>query len=389
MKRSVKTGFETASRIKVFLTEVQTGIVPDSWWPHEDYGNNQEAKKEQLALFPNVEPFNTPKPERLIGRILEIASSPGDWVLDSFAGSGTTGAGAHKMGRRWIMVELEETCHSHIMPRLYQVIENSDRGGVTDRYNWSGGGGFRYYKLAPSLLEQDEFGNWIINKKYNPAMLAEALCKLEGFTYSPSDEFYWQHGYSTETDFIYVTTQTLSREQLQKLNDDVGDHRSLLICCAAYRTKRLEDFPSLTIKKIPKAVMQKCEWGKDDYSLAIKALPDALPADTEPSSKLLADLPRTTAKPQDARRQPNVVFDGGLAMNPHVNSIAQRLSLRKPQRDSLEILARVCEIIELDNPLTLDSSLESSNLSFPRSKIFEREFPSLCFALATASARLD
>jgi adenine-specific DNA-methyltransferase len=111
---------------------------------------------------------------------------------------------------------------------------SSTRERLPEVCEWKGGGGFRYYKLAPSLLQQDKFGNWIINKKYSAAMLAEALCKLEGFTYAPSETNYWQHGHSTESDFIYVTTQTISREQLQKLSDEVGSQRSLLICCAAY-----------------------------------------------------------------------------------------------------------------------------------------------------------
>ena len=104
-------------------------------------------------------------------------------------------------------------------------------------------------------------------------MLAEAICKLEGFTYAPSETIYWQHGHSTESDFIYVTTQTLTREQLQKLSDEVGEGRSLLIMCGAFRVKSLDDFPNLTVKKIPKSVLARCEWGKDDYSLEIKNLP--------------------------------------------------------------------------------------------------------------------
>ncbi|NJK32803.1 MAG: site-specific DNA-methyltransferase, partial [Deltaproteobacteria bacterium] len=86
-----------------------------------------------------------------------------------------------------------------------------DPGGVTEAANWQGGGGFRYFTLAPSLLEKDRFDNWIINKKYNAELLAQAICKLEGFTYEPSDSVYWQHGHATESDFIYVTTQTLTR----------------------------------------------------------------------------------------------------------------------------------------------------------------------------------
>lgn len=283
--------------IKRYLTDVKDGVVPRTWWTAEEAGSNQSAKRDHLRkLLPDIEPFSTPKPEQLLKLILHIATNPGDLVLDSFAGSGTTGAAAHKMGRRWIMIELGEHCHTHLIPRIRKVIDGEDAGGITDEFGWGGGGGFRYYSLAPSLLEQDEFGNWVISKKYNAAMLAEAMCKLEGFIYAPSDELYWQQGHSTETDFIYVTTQTLSREQLQKLNDEVGPNQSLLICCGAYRTKKLEDFPYLTLKKIPKAVMQKCEWGKDDYSLEIKALPDARPSESEPVDEVLADLPKNKRK---------------------------------------------------------------------------------------------
>lgn len=220
------------------------------------------------------------KPEALIKRVLDLATEPGDWVLDSFAGSGTTGAVAHKMGRRWIMVELREHCHTLIMPRLSRVINSGDAEGVTDTIGWKGGGGFRYYRLAPSLLERDRFGNYVISKQYNAAMLAEAMCKQMAFAYAPSDTFYWQHGHSTEQDFIYVTTQTLSREQLHKLSDEVGPQRSLLVCCSAYRTKS-DAFPNLNLTKIPQAVLDRCEWGKDDYSLNVANLPQMAPSQPE------------------------------------------------------------------------------------------------------------
>jgi adenine-specific DNA-methyltransferase len=259
-------------RRKEFLSKSK-GVVPWTWWPHDDVGHTGESKTEANELFGADVSFGTPKPERLMKRVLEIATNPGDWVLDSFAGSGTTGAVAHKMGRRWIMVELGEHCHTHIIPRLKKVIDGEDKGGITEAVGWKGGGGFRYYRLGPSLLQKDEFGNWVISKEYNPAMLAEAMCKLEGFAYSPSDTAYWRHGHSTETDFIYVTTQTLTREQLQKLSDEVGESRSLLVMCGAFRVKSLDEFPNLTVKKIPKAVLNRCEWGKDDYSLEIQNLP--------------------------------------------------------------------------------------------------------------------
>jgi adenine-specific DNA-methyltransferase len=227
--------------------------------------------KEGGVKFPNGK-----KPEALIQKIFELASNPGDLVLDSFAGSGTTGAVAHKMGRRWIMVELGEHCHTHIIPRMEKVIDGEDQGGITKAVNWKGGGGFRYYRLAPSLLEKDRWGNWIINKEYNASMLAEAICKLEGFIYEPSDSVYWQHGHSTETDFIYVTTQHLSLEQLQQLSDEVGAGRTVLVMCSAFKG-RSDMFENLTVKKIPKVVLSRCEWGKDDYSLKVENLPQKPP----------------------------------------------------------------------------------------------------------------
>lgn len=152
--------------VKLYLEEVQSGLVPRTWWPHNEVGHSQEAKREIQALFPDMVPFDTPKPERLIHRIIHLASNPGDLVLDSFAGSGTTGAVAHKMGRRWIMVELGEHAQTYIAPRLKKVIDGIDSGGVTATTNWQGGGGFRYYRLAPSLLERDRWSQWVINKRY-------------------------------------------------------------------------------------------------------------------------------------------------------------------------------------------------------------------------------
>ena len=264
-------------RLKRFLSEVMKGIVPQTIWFQDEVGHTQEAKKEVMAAVPTeAEVFQTPKPERLLKRVLDTATNPGDLVLDSFAGSGTTGAVAQKMGRRWIMVELGEHCHTHIIPRLKKVIDGEDPGGITKAVNWKGGGGFRYYRLAPSLLEKDKWGNWVINKTYNAAMLAEALCKLEGFTYAPSDSIYWQHGYSTEQDFIYVTTVNLNHDQLQQLSDEVGHDRSLLVLCTAFRAKA-DRYPNLTVKKIPKAVLVRCEWGHDDYSLKVENLPKAPP----------------------------------------------------------------------------------------------------------------
>lgn len=201
------------------------------------------------------------------------------------------------------MVELGEHCHTHIIPRMKKVIDGADPGGITEAVGWKGGGGFRYFRLAPSLIKKDAWGNPVINKDFNPAMLAEAVCKLEGFTYAPSDEVYWMHGRSTETDFIYVTTQSLNRELLAKLSDEVGPKRSLLVCCSAFRGFNIEDYSNLTVKKIPKAVLSRCEWGKDDYSLEIKNLPMA-PA-LEPSNG------NGKRKPPKNDNQPTLFEPGG------------------------------------------------------------------------------
>lgn len=285
-------------RKKTYLNE-QEGRMSWTWWPNDEVGNTQESKKEIISIFGPENVFDTPKPERLIHRILHIATNPGDLVLDSFAGSGTTGAVAHKMGRRWIMVELGEHCHTHVIPRLKKVIDGEDKGGVTEAAGWMGGGGFRYYKLAPSLIVNDRWGNPVINPEYNAAQLAEALAKLEGFSYAPSELHWWQHGHSSERDFIYVTTRNLSAEQLQALSDEVGSEQSLLVWCSAFHgvsaAGAVERWPNLTLKKIPKMVLARCEWGHDDYSLNVANLPMAAP---EPEVQPAAAARRG---PKDAR----------------------------------------------------------------------------------------
>ncbi|MEI6175774.1 MAG: site-specific DNA-methyltransferase [Verrucomicrobiota bacterium] len=270
----VKTKDGWSAYFRIFFEDT-SGRPPETIWTHGDVGSNRTSKKEIKDLFVS-DVFDTPKPEALIYRVLEIGSNPGDLVLDSFLGSGTTAAVAHKMGRRWIGIELGEHCETHCLPRLKKVVDGEDPGGITQAVGWKGGGGFRYYRLAPSLLENDKWGNWVVSKQYNAAMLAEAVCKLEGFSYEPSDSLYWQHGHSTERDFIYTTTANLSHDQLQELSDEVGQERSLLVVCSAFRSRK-EGYPNLTVKKIPNAVLTRCEWGKDDYSLKVENLPKAPP----------------------------------------------------------------------------------------------------------------
>jgi len=267
-----KDGKNGTPAFKRFLSTVDEASMPQSVWLWQDVGHNQDAKREVQKLNPDS-PFSTPKPEKLIERILTIASNPNDLVLDSFAGSGTTGAVAHKMGRRWIMVELGNHCETHIVPRLKKVITGEDQGGISKAVNWQGGGGFRYFRLAPSLLKKDTWGNWIINKAYNAEMLSEAMCKHMGFQYAPSQAHFWMHGHSTETDFIYVTTGSLSHDQLKVISDEVGSNRTLLICCKAFMAET-SAFANLTLKKIPQVILHKCEWDHDDYSFSLNVLAD-------------------------------------------------------------------------------------------------------------------
>lgn len=214
------------------------------------------------------------KPEKLIRRILSITTKPGDLVLDSFAGSGTTGAVAHKMGRRWIMVELGPHAHTHIIPRMRKVVDGTDRSGISTAVEWKGGGGFRYFRLAPTLLINDDWGQKVINPDYNAEMLSEAVCKLQGFTFAPSTVNFWQHGHSSERDFIYVTTQHLTGDQISQISSLVGHENTLLICCSSFRMPS-NGCANLTVKKIPKSVLDKAEWNRDDYSLKIDVLPEA------------------------------------------------------------------------------------------------------------------
>lgn len=246
---------------------------PETLWTFSFAGSNRNSKAEQAALFGIEHAFATPKPELLLQRIIEIASDPGDVILDSFLGSGTTVAVAHKMGRRWIGIELGDHCYTHCIPRMKKVIDGKDDGGISKSVNWQGGGGFRFYELAESLITNDQWGQPVINKNFNAEMLAEAVCKLEGFTYAPSRDEYFIHGHSTERSFIYVTTNYMRAGNLQALSEQVGAKRSLLICCKGFDTDA--KFKNLTVKKIPKAVLDKCEWGHDDYSLNVKNLPMA------------------------------------------------------------------------------------------------------------------
>lgn len=209
------------------------------------------------------------KPEVLIQTILNYFSNEGDFVLDSFLGSGTTIAVAQKMNRRWVGIELGNQADTHCLSRLKAVIDGSDNSGVTKIVNWQGGGGFKFYELAPSLLRKDGFGNLVIDEQYNANMLAAAMCKHEGFKYLPDEAIYWKQGKSTETDFIFVTTGFVTIEQLDSIHAQMSENESLLICAKSFAMGCESHYSNITIKKIPQMILGKCEFGKDNYDLNI------------------------------------------------------------------------------------------------------------------------
>ena len=212
---------------------------------------------------------NGKKPELLIKMILQHFSSPGDIVLDSFLGSGTTAAVAHKMGRRWIGIELGDHCYTHCLPRLQRVVDGTDQAGISEVVDWHGGGGFRFYELGESVIDVDDWGQKVINDKFTPDMLIEAVCKVEGFTYAPSKEEYFIHGYSSEQSFIYVTANYVKADVLHSLSEQLGPKRFLTVYCTGF--DEVSELDNIIVKKIPESILKKFEIGRDNYDLNVQA----------------------------------------------------------------------------------------------------------------------
>lgn len=259
--------------------QISTLGLPERY-PMEDTWNSSVYDKlnsinvvsfagEKVSKMLGVAELKGQKSEALIRRILDISTEPGDYVLDSFLGTGTTAAVAHKMGRKWIGIELGDHANTHALPRLQKVVDGSDNSGVTSICKWKGGGGFSFYELAPSLLSQDQFGNWVISKDYDANMLAHAVAKQEGFSYRPSQTTWWKQGASTEKDFILTTTQFISLELLDSIHGDMQPTESLLIACKAFDEACTDRYDNITVKKIPQVLLGRCEFGKEDYSLNV------------------------------------------------------------------------------------------------------------------------
>lgn len=251
-----------------YLSEVP-GVTPWTWWTSKEVGHTDSAKKEIIHLFGKNNIFDTPKPEILIQRILHIATNPNDLVLDSFLGSGTTAAVAHKMGRRWIGIEMGEQAYTHCKVRLDKVISNEDKSGISKDVNWQGGGGYKFYELAPTLIKEDAFGEPIINKEYNPEMLASAVALHEGFNYAPSKEIFWKQSRGNENSYLFVTTQYVTKSYIENIAASMQDNEYLIIACKSFDKDCNNLFKNIKVKKIPQMLLNKCEFNKDDYNLNI------------------------------------------------------------------------------------------------------------------------
>lgn len=200
--------------------------------------------------------FEGQKPEALVQRVLLLATEEGDWVLDSFLGSGSTAVTAQKMKRKWIGIEMGAQAYSLCTKRIDAAIDG-DQSGISKAVNWQGGGGYHFYELAPSLLVKNEkLPIYQINPSYTFEMLCEAICKIEGFRYKPQDVFY---GHSSEKRFIHITTEFINAEYIKSLSARLAEDQSLLI----YGTKIQSDMvlpDNIEVKKIPKDLLGKCNF---------------------------------------------------------------------------------------------------------------------------------
>lgn len=255
-------------RYKKFLSEVKDGFVPTTLWFREEVGDNQDAKNEMKELNPE-DPFATPKPERLIERIIHIASNPGDLVLDSFLGSGTTAAVAHKMERRWIGIEMGDHAYTHCKVRLDKVINGEDPGGITKAVKWQGGGGYTFYELAPSLINRDAFDEPVINKAYNAEQLAAAVALHEGFRFQPDRECFWKQSVGNEKSYLFVTTAHITSQYLDSIRGSMAEDEFLIIAAKSFDKGIEKAYREIAVKKIPQMLLERCEFGVENYNLNI------------------------------------------------------------------------------------------------------------------------
>ena len=249
------------------ISEIIDGVLykrelQGTYWDLTAYINN--LTKEGNVRFPKGK-----KPEALVARIFEMCTNEGDLVLDSFLGSGTTAAVAHKMGRRYIGIEMGEHAYTHCKKRLDMVVSGEDKGGISKTVDWKGGGGYRFYELAPTLVNKDEFGEYVINPEYSADMLAAAMALHEGYTYQPDSTVFWKQSYGSENAYLFVTTRHLNSAFMQSIVGTMQENESLVIACCSFDKGVEKINPHITVKKIPQMLLERCEFDKSDYNLNI------------------------------------------------------------------------------------------------------------------------
>ena len=230
---------------------------------------NSEIPKADIANEGGVHFPRGKKPEQLLRRIIGMSTNPGDLVLDSFLGSGTTAAVAHKMGRRYIGIEMGDHAYTHCKVRLDKVISGEDQGGISKAQHWQGGGGYRFYELAPSLINQDAFGEAVINPAYDADMLAAAVALHEGFRYQPDSTLFWKQSVGSEGSYLFVTTRHVTVAYLDSIQSTMEDGEYLLIACRSFDAGLDKAYTNIAIKKIPQMLLGRCEFGREDYNLHI------------------------------------------------------------------------------------------------------------------------
>ena len=209
------------------------------------------------------------KPEALLKMLIEMFTKEGDLVLDSFAGSGSTAATAQKLNRQWITIEMGEHAYSLCKIRLDSVISGKDKSGITKDVNYQGGGSYKFYELAPTLIVKNALGIEVINKEYNAQQLAAAVALHEGYDYQPDENIFWKQSKASENSYLFVTTSYITPATISQIEQMMGKDEYLLIACKAFDSACEETSKKITIKKIPQMLLKLCEFGKDDYSLNI------------------------------------------------------------------------------------------------------------------------
>ena len=248
-------------RCKLLFADQYLTINPGDLWT--------DIKTTGLDNEGNVDFPKGKKPEKLIKRIIQLNTNENDIVLDSFLGSGTTAAVAHKMNRKYIGIEMGGHAYTHCKVRLDKVIAGEDKGGITKNVNWQGGGAYRFYELAPTLINEDKFGEMVINKEYSPEMLANAVALHEGYNFNPNKEIFWKQSKSTENSYLFVTTKYVDINFLNSIKNDMEDEEYLVIACKNYDKVLEKKYSNIEIKKIPEMLLEKCEFNVENYNLNI------------------------------------------------------------------------------------------------------------------------